>query len=360
MLTGDLDTELAGALGALAGAGELPAAAAEVLPGGTWRPAPGGDPASFASSVPFEIARLARRPAADVAAALAGALRKVSWIQAARPSGDGYLTITVTPAALAALPGRIVAAGPGCARSRILRGAAVTIRPWPDLAVSLTWQDAWQAQADAMNGRLAEAAGATVADFSDRERAGAAPRPSTPDSPVMAAISYLGVAAVRYRLARTAPGTVERLADEMLVGSRAPDPLYAVQVAHAEAASTLRWAEDLGLPPPGTEAGTGCEHADASLSTPAERELLGLLSWLPVRVASAARRRRPDELPRYLEELALGWRQCRQAAPALPFGGATAPADPAVAAARLVLADATRTVLAAGLALTGISAAEHR
>ena len=35
----------------------------------------------------------------------------------------------------------------------------------------------------------------------------------------------------------------------------------------------------------------------ALLGSPAEQDLLGLLSWLPVRVAAAARRRRPDELP---------------------------------------------------------------
>jgi arginyl-tRNA synthetase len=95
------------------------------------------------------------------------------------------------------------------------------------------------------------------------------------------------------------------------------------------------------------------------LASPAERELIGLLSWLPVRVASAARRRRADELPRYLEELAPAWQRCRQEAPALPFGGDAAPASPEVTAARLELAEATRVVLAAGLALTGITATDR-
>jgi arginyl-tRNA synthetase len=95
------------------------------------------------------------------------------------------------------------------------------------------------------------------------------------------------------------------------------------------------------------------------LTAQAELELLGLLGWLPVRVAAAARRHRPDELPRYLEEVAAAWQACRQAAPALPFGGAAAPDEPELASARLVLADAVRAVLAAGLTLTGITATDR-
>jgi arginyl-tRNA synthetase len=359
VITADLDAELATALSALAGAGVLPAGAEEFSPGGTWRPAPGGNPASYASSVPFEIARLARRPPADVAEALAGALGQVPWIQAANPSGDGYLSVTVTPAALAAVPGRIVAAGPGCARSTILRGVTTAVAPWPDLARYATWPHAWQAQADAMIGRLAEAAGATVSFFTDGERAGAAPRPSARDSPVRAAVAYLGVSTVRYRLARVPPDRAGRLATDMFGRGRGADPLYEVQVAHADAASTLRWAADLGLRQVAAQTTLAdCGRPETLLATAAERELLGLLSWLPVRVASAARRRRPDELPRYLEEVAPAWQRCRQGAPALPFGGDAAPADPEMAAARLELADATREILAAGLALSGITAAD--
>jgi arginyl-tRNA synthetase len=84
-----------------------------------------------------------------------------------------------------------------------------------------------------------------------------------------------------------------------------------------------------------------------------------LLAWLPVRVAAAARRHRPDEVPRYLEQVAAAWQACKQAAPALPFGGSTAPDEPELASARLVVADAVRAVLAAGLGLTGITAVDR-
>jgi arginyl-tRNA synthetase len=112
----------------------------------------------------------------------------------------------------------------------------------------------------------------------------------------------------------------------------------------------LRWAADLGR-----DADEPGEQAGELLGSPAERTLLGLLSWLPVRVAAAARRHRPDELPGYLEAVAAAWLAVRQVAPALPFGGHAAPADRASAAARLLLASAVRAVLASGLALTGAS-----
>jgi len=73
-------------------------------------------------------------------------------------------------------------------------------------------------------------------------------------------------------------------------------------------------------------------------------------------VAAAARRCRPDGLPRYLEEVSAAWQACQLEAPALPFGGASAPGDPVLAAARLELAAAAAAVLSAGLGLTGIEA----
>jgi arginyl-tRNA synthetase len=87
--------------------------------------------------------------------------------------------------------------------------------------------------------------------------------------------------------------------------------------------------------------------------------MLGLLSFLPVRVAAAARRGRPDELPRYLEQVSAAWLACRQAAPALPFGGRAAASEAHVVSSRLLLAEAVAAALAAGLALTGIPARDR-
>lgn len=367
MITADLDTELAAALRALTARGVLPAAVAQLTPSGTWRPGPDGNPSSYSTAAPFEIAWPAGLGPAQVAAAVAGSLRAVPWIEAAKPSGGGYLTITVTHQALAASAARMAAAGRACANSAMLGGTVTSIRPWPDLAAACSWQHAWQLQADAMTSHLAQAAGAAAIVPSSRERASTPTQPDTATrSPVADAVAYFGTASVRYRLARTMPRqqarpgslqTASRVAASAGMtrpGAYPADPLYPVQQAHAAAASTLRWAADLGLEPAEEADGLGSQ-----LSSPAERALLSQLSFLPVRVAAAARRRRPDEVPRYLEQVSAAWLACRLQAPALPFGGRAAPADPAIGSARLVLASAVAAVLAAGLTLTGITAADR-
>jgi arginyl-tRNA synthetase len=341
VITGDLDRELGSALRT---AGDLPCTA------GTWRPDSGGDPASFATAIVFELARSAGRAARDLAEDLAGALREVPWICAVRVAADGHLTVEVTPQALAASAAAMAAAGPACAASSILAGTRAIELPWPDLAVQPGWPDAWHAQANAMAGRLAGAAGASVtasAGGRGTDEAGAVTRLP---SPVRLAVAYFGADAVRYWVARmtAAGGPWPRS------GAQAgpADPFYAVRQARAEAASTLRWAAELGVG--GLEAG---EQLGGLLTAPAERVLLGMLSFLPVRVAAAARRGRPHELPRYLEQVGMAWLECRRCRPALPFGGRAAPRDPAEASARLVLAGAAGAVLAAGLRLTGVGTA---
>jgi arginyl-tRNA synthetase len=352
VITADLDRELAAAVAALAADGQLPAAAAQFAPGGTWRPAPGGGPSAFATSLAFELARLDARKPGEIAAILAAPLSALPWVQTAEPAGDGYLTITVTAQALAGSAARMATAGTASAQSTILRGTTAAVRPWPDLAAATTWQQAWQDQADTMTGRLAQAAGATATITSEWERGGRQPRPAhDPRSPVYAAVAYLGASSVRYRLARTSPGDAAHLAGLSEPRARTADPLYAVQHGHADAASTSRWAADLHL-----ERVDLGERLAEFLTEPAELELLGLLAWFPVRVAAAARRRRPDEVPRYLEQTAQAWQAGKQAAPALPFTGLAAPDEQELVSARLVLADAVRSVLGAGLALTGITA----
>jgi arginyl-tRNA synthetase len=80
--------------------------------------------------------------------------------------------------------------------------------------------------------------------------------------------------------------------------------------------------------------------------------LLDVLSWLPERVATAARRGRPDEFARYLEALA-----------SATIAALTGAADPGSAGTRgtdrLGIAGAARTGLAAGLGLLGVSAPDR-
>ena len=80
--------------------------------------------------------------------------------------------------------------------------------------------------------------------------------------------------------------------------------------------------------------------------------LLDALSWLPERVAIAARRGRPDEFARYLEELA-GVTIAALICPGYPANVRGPGTD------RLALAKAARTGLAAGLDLLGVGAPDR-
>lgn len=353
MILADLAAELDTAVRSAIAAGWLPSQAARAGISGSWDRPPDGAPGVYASSLPFELARLAGAEPARIAAGLAAGLPAADWISAAIVTGGGYLTITVTPSALAALAVRIATAGPGCSRSDALAGTTMTAPPLPDLAAEPDWQQAWQDQALALTGRLARAAGGTVLVTPEAKRISAtATRPAPGPAAVPAAVAYGGADVVRYLLARTPPGRRGELAEGILVSNQLSDPAGLVRFAHSDTAAVQRWAAALGLErtePDGRLTGL--------LAQPPERAILDQLSWLPERVASAARRRRPDEFPRYLEYLAAAWLDCREACPALPFGGRAAPRDAAGTSARLWLAEAARTVLATGLELIGIGPA---
>ena len=118
------------------------------------------------------------------------------------------------------------------------------------------------------------------------------------------------------------------------------NPAYAVRYAHAAAAAVLRWAAALGTRPAG--------FTPRLLAEPGELALLDALSWLPERVAMAARRGRPDEFAGYLEELA--------ARTIDTISTTSFRTISRISSERLWLADAARTGLAAGLGLLGIGA----
>ena len=120
------------------------------------------------------------------------------------------------------------------------------------------------------------------------------------------------------------------------------NPVYYVQYAHARSSSILRNAADSGIEPDASAAGDLLHHAS-------EQELIRQLLDFPDTVARAAARRETHDVPRYCYELATAfsafYRDCKVLSE-----------DAALSAARLALTDATRTVLANGLGLLGISA----
>jgi arginyl-tRNA synthetase len=326
---------------------------------------PGPEPGSYASSLPFRLARGSRDPRA-IAADLAARLEGQPQIAAAEATGPGYLTVTVTRDALAGLAVRIAQAGPACAASDVLRGHAVPAPAEADLAAEPDWPQARAALAAELTARLAAAAGATLtaprATAPDAPQAAAldAPEAAAPDArlaaapdapeaaaahatrtaaPVAAAIAYAGHDAVRFALARMPPGGVPPRS-AVIAQHVLENPAYAVRYAHAAAAAVLRWAAALGTGPG--------EFRPRLLAGPEELALLDSLSWLPERVAMAARRGRPDEFAGYLEGLAA------RTIETMSTTGFTTVSS--IGSERLWLADAARTGLAAGLGLLGVGA----
>ncbi len=352
MLPGDIGAELARVITAAATAGQLPQSAGAISAAGTWRPPPGAAPGCYSSSLPFRLAACSGRGAGQIAGLLAAGLRGPGWISETAVTGAGYLTVTVTPDALAGLAVRVSLAGPACARSDALSGQHVSAPPEPDLATAATWAQAHRQFTAAAAGRLAQAAGADVfinPDLKREVRPAAGGQPSR--GPAGSAIDFAGPDAVRYALARIPAGHAAAIDARQSVKNIFGNPFYAVSFAHADASGTQRRAAGLGL-----RRSDPAAFRPRSLACQAERALLATISWLPERVAGAARRGRPHELTRYLEELAGAYLDVREDCPALPSGGLAAPRDAATASARLWLADAARSALAAGLGLLGVRA----
>ena len=347
MLTADIRHAVWAAARDAAAAGELPA----MIPDGS-RPAdpstlrPAG-PGGYASTLPYLLAtpRLAPRQAAQ---ALAARVAAQPWIAAAGAT-TGHLIITVTDDALAALPARIASAA-DCTASGILRGLPVPAAAPADLAAAPTWAEAARRLTSSLTGRLARAAGADI--FAERLRPTQAAAPDPPPAlPISVALGYAGPDVLAWALLTHRPGWQPASLAGLPVRCHLSNPVYAVRYARAHAASTLRQAAGLGL-----SRGEAVAFAPGLLGQPAERSLLDVLSWLPERVAQAARRGRPGAFARYLEDLAAAYQDCREQCPALPFGGHSAPRQEDMIRARLWLATAAGTAIAAGLGLLGVSA----
>jgi arginyl-tRNA synthetase len=292
---------------------------------------PGPKPGSYTTALPF---RLGPDDPAQAAARLAATLTGEPWIAAAEVTGPGFVTVTVTQATLAGLALRIAQAGPACATSDALAGRTAPELPPPAAG---DWPQARAALAEPVTVRLATAAGA---HFHNERSSVPAPPPAR--GAVADAVKFAGLDAVRFALARMPPGGAPP--DPAVIARHVlTNPAYAVRYAHAAAAAVLRWAAELGIRPAG--------FTPRLLAEPGELVLLDALSWLPERVAVAARRGRPDGFAGYLAELAA------RTIDTMSTTSFTRTAD--IGSERLWLADAARTGLAAGLDLLGISAPDR-
>ena len=131
---------------------------------------------------------------------------------------------------------------------------------------------------------------------------------------------------------------------ELAIRQDSENPVYYVQYAHARICTLLSALAAEGHTVPAT--------ADASLlSTPEEKELIKQLASLPEEIRLAARDYDPSRINRYVTELAARFHRfytvCR-------IKGA----ESDVQAARLLLADCTRRVIAVSLGIIGVTAPE--
>jgi arginyl-tRNA synthetase len=161
-------------------------------------------------------------------------------------------------------------------------------------------------------------------------------------------VDAIGVDAARYALARASVNQTIDLDLDLWNRRTNDNPIYYVQYAHARISSVLRNAADLGV-----DRG---ELTPALLDHDREGDLLGALGEFPRVVASAAELREPHRIAHYLESLAGTYHRFYDACRVLPMGDEEA-TD--LNRARLWLCEATRTVLANGLALLGVSAPEQ-
>ena len=157
----------------------------------------------------------------------------------------------------------------------------------------------------------------------------------------------IGVDALRYTLARYPADSPLTLDVAQITKQSSDNPVFYVQYAHARVSSILRNAADLGLAP--------ASHPEL-LVHEKEGDLLRALAEFPRVVATAAELREPHRVARYLEDTASAYHKFYDNCRVLPQGDEE-PTE--LNAARLRLVDATRTVLANGLALLGVSAPER-
>ncbi|HEX2771590.1 MAG TPA: arginine--tRNA ligase [Micromonosporaceae bacterium] len=165
-------------------------------------------------------------------------------------------------------------------------------------------------------------------------------------------VESIGVDAARYALARYSADSPIDLDVEVWTRAKNDNPVYYVQYVAARTASVARNAIEVGL-----SRGDAAAFRPELLDHEKENELLKALGEFPAIVAAAAELREPHRVARYLEHDVAGayhrfYDNCR----ILPRG------DEEITdlhQARLWLNDATRTVIANGLELLGVSAPER-
>ena len=162
-------------------------------------------------------------------------------------------------------------------------------------------------------------------------------------------VDAVGVDAARYSLARSSVDSMIDLDLDLLATATNENPVFYVQYAHARTSNVARNAAQLGV--------RRADGFDPSLLDHiSESTLLAKLGDFGRVVTQAAELREPHRVARYLEELAGAYHKWYDQRRVIPLGD-----EPVndTHRTRLWLNDATRTVLANGLGLLGVSAPER-
>ena len=167
------------------------------------------------------------------------------------------------------------------------------------------------------------------------------------------ALELIGTDAARYALVRWSMDSPIDIDVDVWASHKPDNPVFYVQYAHSRLASLARNAADLGVVLPAVD-----EIDYGLLGHEREGDLLRVLGEFPRVVAAAAELRAPHRMARYLEELAGAYHRFYDACRVLPGDQDDSP-GPELVAARLALCGATRTVLANGLGLLGVSAPDR-
>jgi arginyl-tRNA synthetase len=161
-------------------------------------------------------------------------------------------------------------------------------------------------------------------------------------------VEAIGVDAARYSLIRSSVDSPIDIDLELWSSASNENPVYYVQYAHARLSALARNAAELGLI-------ASTEHLEL-LTHEKEGTLIRNLGEFSRVLKTAAALREPHRASRYLEDLAGDYHRFYDSCRVLPQGD-EAPTD--LHAARLALCQATRQVIANGLAILGVTAPER-
>ncbi len=161
-------------------------------------------------------------------------------------------------------------------------------------------------------------------------------------------VEAAGLDSVRYSLSRYPTDSPLTLDLDLITRRSSDNPVYYVQYAHARTCNVEKNAAEVGI--------TLDVFAPELLVAESEAALLTSLGEFPRVVAQAAELREPHRIARYLEDLAGTLHRFYEACRIIPKGDEEI-TD--VNRTRLWLNVATRTVLANGLTLLGVSAPER-